>query len=266
MHSALQVFWRQLRALLGWAVLLAAPLAPAAELVAYNTYLYPPFVNDDGSGLAPTLVAFFNRQFKGQHTFRLDNIPRARLLAGPLANAGKFDGVVLLLAPTFIDDAEKTRYLWSRPLFDDFNVLVFRGPQKPQYTKLKELQGMTMGAIRGNRYSGLDEMVAKGELKQDMGSSELDNLRKIALGRIDFTQMTRLLYFSLIAKWDLGAGLAAIPRPEMPSFQRHVFVGRNHPQLAAQLDRALLALSCDAGWQREAHQWGFDIPACTVKK
>jgi polar amino acid transport system substrate-binding protein len=265
MHTAFQGL-RRLAVGVGWALFLAVPAAPAAELVAYNTYLFPPFANEDGSGVASTLVAFLNRHFKGQHTFKLENIPRARLLAGPLGTEGKFDGVALLLAPPFVSDADKTRYLWSRPLFEDHNVLVFRGPHRPKHTKLKELQGLTMGAIRGNQYAGLDDMVERGELKLDVSSSELDNLRKVALGRVDFTQMARLLYFSLIAKWGLGGQLVAIPRLEAAPFQRHVFVGLNNPGLAAQIDHALAALPCDVEWQREARVSGFEVPACVAPK
>jgi polar amino acid transport system substrate-binding protein len=265
MHTAFQGL-RRLAVGLSWALLLAVPAAPAAELVAYNTYLFPPFANEDGSGVASTLVAFLNRHFKGQHTFKLENIPRARLLAGPLGVEGKFDGVALFLAPPFVSDPDKTRYLWSRPLFEDHNVLVFRGPQKPRYTKLKELQGLTMGAIRGNQYSGLDEMVAKGELKLDLSSSELDNLRKVALGRADFTQMARLLYVSLATKWGLDTELVAIPRLEAATFQRHILVGLNNPGLAAQIDQALTALPCDVEWQREARVSRFEVPACMAPK
>ncbi|MES2584427.1 MAG: hypothetical protein V4627_17010 [Pseudomonadota bacterium] len=247
------------------AICLGVPVAQSAEFTAYNTYLQPPFLHDDGTGIAAVLVDFLNRQFKGLHTIKLVHMPRARLVATQLVQAEKFDGIGLLLAPPFVGDAGKTRFLWSRPLFEDYNVLIFRGPQTPPYTHLKELKGMTFGSIRGNQYNRLDDMVEKGELTVEKNTNELSNIRKVILGRVDFTQMNQLVYFSLISKWGLSGEVRAIAVPEVPSFQRHIFVGHNNPALAAQIDAALLALPCDPQWQRETKRNGADVPPCLVR-
>ena len=75
--------------------------AAAATLVAYNTYLYPPFRNADGSGLAADLVALLNRHMQGDQ-FKLVHVPRARLLVRLDDAADPFNGIAIFLNPALV--------------------------------------------------------------------------------------------------------------------------------------------------------------------
>lgn len=232
-------------------------------VMVFNTYQVPPFLINDTQGIAPLLVRFLNAQLQGRYRFVLQNLPRERLRVGYLSQGRSFNGVVILLAPTFVDDADMTRYLWTRPLFADYNVLAFRRSDALVVRSLQDLKGKTFAMVRGNRYAGLDEMVDTGQLRVEITSSELSNLHMVAVRRADFTQMSSLSFLYLSARQELqGTGLMAIPRPDSPVFQRRIMVGRGDPLLFGRINAALAQLPCDSAWQRLQKDIGFEDTSC----
>lgn len=248
------------------APLLCAPLACAEgrQVNAYNTYLYPPFVNEDGSGIAADLVARLNAHLAG-YTLVLRNVPRRRLMMLDTREQAKFDGVVLLLAPAFINDEKQPRFLWSDPVFEDYNVLVFAGTATPPVASAADLKGKRLGAILGNRYLYMEDLVQAGSIVREDTTGERLNLRKVVGGRVDFTQMNRLLYGHMAAEPEFRGKLAAIAEPGMPPFIRRLFVGPHQSALLGKLNVALAALPCDQQWRATAHRHRIVLPACAAR-
>lgn len=245
------------------AVLLAgAAAAQEITLTAINTYRYPPFVYPDGSGLCDVLVKHLNRQLKGRYKLELQHLPRMRLLRAHLDAPAPFDAVGLMLAPNFIDDDGRSRYLWSTPIFDDYNVLVFAGARPPPIRLLSDLQGKRYGTVRGYRYMGLETMIADGVIQLDLANDEYSNLRKLLAGRIDFTQMNRFMYRNLTSEKEFAGKLSSVRTPGPNSFTRHLFVARDRPDLLAAINEALATLPCNSDWQAVARKTDIVVPAC----
>lgn len=255
---------RQLACLLAMCWVAAGPAWAAVRTVTvFNTYQGPPFVINESAGIAPALLRFLNTQLHGKYRFELFNLPRERLRLAYLTRGRAFDGVVMLLAPPFVDDPEMTRFLWTRPLFEDYNVLVFRRGEMAAIKTLAELKGKTFAQVLGHRYGKLDAMVASGELQVEVSSSELSNLHMVALRRADFTQMNSLFFLYLRARPELqSADFSALPEPESPAFQRRILVGKGNPELFRLIDAALVQLPCDAGWQKAQKDIGFNAIGC----
>lgn len=253
---------RHLR-LLALAPLLCASQACAEgrQIDAYNTYLYPPFVNEDGSGIAADLVARLNAHL-ADYTLVLRNVPRRRLMMLDTREPDKFDGVGLLLASAFINDEKQPRFLWSDPVFHDYNVLVFAGKTAPPVASAADLKDKRLGAILGNRYLYLEHLVQAGSIVREDTTGERLNLRKLIGGRVDFTQMNRLLYGRLSAEPEFAGKLAAIAEPGMPPFIRRLFVGPHQAELLDKLNVALAALPCDKQWRATANRHSISLPAC----
>jgi polar amino acid transport system substrate-binding protein len=246
------------------ALLLAGRCAAAGEiaLTAINTYRYPPFVYPDGGGLCAELVKHLNQQLKGRYRFELQHLPRMRLLRAHLDSPQHFDAVGLLLSPNFIDDDGRSRYLWSTPVFEDHNVLVFAGPKPPPVRLLSDLKGKRYGTVLGYRYVGLETMIADGVIQLDLANNEYSNLRKLLAGRIDFTQMNRFMFNKLSSEAEFAGKLSAVRTPGPNSFARHLFVARDRPELLAAINEALATLPCNHDWQAAVHQAGIVAPAC----
>ncbi|MRV74387.1 transporter substrate-binding domain-containing protein [Duganella sp. FT92W] len=245
-------------------LLLAGSCAVAGEiaLTAINTYRYPPFLYPDGSGLCDILVRHLNQQLKGRYKFELQHLPRMRLLRAHLDAPLHFDAVGLMLAPNFIDDDGRSRYLWSTPIFEDYNVLVFAGATPPPVRLLSDLKGKRYGTIRGYRYMGLETMIADGVIQLDLTNDEHSNLRKLLAGRIDFTQMNRFMYRNVASEAEFAGKLSYVRTPGPNSFARHVFVARDRPELMAAINEALATLPCNPDWQAMAHKTDIVVPAC----
>lgn len=247
-------------------LLTAQPARAAEQLVdAYNTYLSPPFLTPEGGGLAAELVERLNAQLRGQYRLRLHHIPRQRLMLAEMRDPARFEGVGLLLSPAFVKEDRQPRFLWSEPIFHDYNVLVFAGPTPPHLASAADLAGLRFGAIIGYRYLYLEQLLAAGRIRrQDTGAERL-NLRKVALGRVDFTQMNRLLYGAIEGEAEFAGKLAAVPEPGAPPFARRLFVGPHRAALLARLNAALAALPCDPNWRASAARHGIDLPGCGIR-
>ncbi|MBY0243396.1 MAG: transporter substrate-binding domain-containing protein [Burkholderiaceae bacterium] len=246
------------------ALLLAGSGADAREITlsAINTYRYPPFLYPDGSGLCEVLVKHLNRQLKGRYQFNLQHLPRMRLLHVHLDAAQDFDAVGLMLAPNFIDDGDRSRYLWSTPIFEDYNLLVFAGAKPPAIRQLADLKGQRYGTVRGYRYIGLETMVANGVIEVDLANDEPSNLRKLLAGRIDFTQMNRFMYRNITAEQEFAGKVSSVRTPGPNNFTRHLFVARDKPELLAAINQALATLPCNPAWQAMARKTEIVVPAC----
>ncbi|CAN7270155.1 transporter substrate-binding domain-containing protein [Pseudoduganella sp. LjRoot289] len=238
-----------------------APQEAQQEVQAYNTYLHAPFLNEDGSGIAAELVACLNAHMSGVK-LHLNNISRRRLLLAQMRDAAAFEGVGLLLSPAFVNEDKQPRFLWSDPIFQDYNVLIFAGAAAPAVASVADLKGKRFGAVVGNRYLYMEEQVAAGSIMRHDTNGERLNLRKVANGRLEFTQMNRLLYGAMSAEPEFAGKLVAISEPGMPPFSRRIFVGPHHPEWMAKLNEALAALPCDRRWRATAGRHGIALAPC----
>ncbi|MDM4764925.1 hypothetical protein [Pelomonas sp. SE-A7] len=237
--------------------------ADEQRLAAYNTYAYPPFVEADGSGLAQDLVDALNRQLQGRYRFKLHNLPRIQLVRRTLADPAGFEGVVLFLNPSFVDDASLHRWHWSAKLFEDRNLLVFRNGEAPTLDSLKPLEGLRFGSMLGSRYPALDAMLAEGRLKKDSSTSATDLLRALCNRRVDFLQMNTLSYAAMAALPEFVGRVMAVEFPGRSQFSRHLMLRPGQHELAKALDEALPRLRCDARWSGRLRTLGIDPPACS---
>ncbi|WP_043311385.1 ABC transporter substrate-binding protein [Pseudomonas sp. ML96] len=244
--------------------ILALPCVAASpkSVQAFNTYETSPFLIAAQRGLVPELVEQLNTLLAEQYHIELRNLPRARLLQQYLSQPERFDGLVMLLNPSFIDDAEQQTYLWSKPLFDDYNVLVLRTGQAPAELDEGWLHGKRLLAVRGQRLPLLDELMTAGQLSREDFNSELQTLQMVAAGRGDFTHMNHLMFRHLVRKTGLDQRLVGIPVPGVAHFQRHILVGRGAAELLAPLNAAIDALHCQPEWRRTATRYGFATMPC----
>jgi hypothetical protein len=215
---------------------------------AYNYYLDPPFVSDQG-GLAQELVDYLNLKLAGEYRLKLVNEPHARVTRARLNEPATFGGIVLFAHPRFVDDPQQTRFLWTPGMFKDSAVLVFSGATAPPVKELTALTGKLLGGIPEHRYKGLDEMVAKGALRRLDSSSESVNLKLLEKGRIDFTLMGASTFNALRDELQLAGSIASLPVPGDPEFQRQILVGNSQPELAARLGKIVTAMPTDPQWR-----------------
>ncbi|MFT7775074.1 substrate-binding periplasmic protein [Roseateles sp.] len=244
---------------------MALPIAAQSaeiEVDAFNTYSVPPFIATAGRGLDMELVDYLNRKLQGSYRFKLSVLPRERLLKRHLNPPQQFVGLALFMAPQFVDDVAQQRFLWSPSLFDDQNMLIFRGAQRGRVQRLDDLKGLRFGGVLGYRYEGFDGMVAAGSLVKETAGSAQASLRQVCLGRVDFTQMSRVMFEALAAESGCADRLVLQPLPHSSPFGRRIMMGRADTELAARVSEIVEQMPCDREWRRVAAGHRISLPAC----
>lgn len=241
---------------------LAPVTASPKPVQAFNTYETSPFLTSDNKGLVPELIKQLNGLLAGQYRLELRNLPRARLLQQHLRQPKDFDGVAMLINPRFVNDVEQQSYLWSKPLFDDYNVLVLQARQAPSELKEDWLQGKRLLAVRGQRLPGIDELVATGRLQREDFNSEMQTLQMVTAGRGDFAFMNHLMFQHLAREAGVSDQLVGVPVPGAAHFQRHILVGKGASDLLEPLNAAIDMLHCLPEWRKTAAEYGFATMPC----
>lgn len=243
-------------------VLPIAAQSAEIDVDAFNTYSVPPFVASAGRGLDVEVVDYLNRKLQGSYRLKLSVLPRERLLKRHLNSPHRFAGLSLFMAPQFVDDVAQQQFLWSPPLFDDQNMLIFRGAPRSKVQRLEDLKGLRFGGVLGYRYVGFDDMVAAGSLVKENAGSAQASLRQVCLGRVDFTQMSRVMFDELAAESGCAERLVMQPVPQSAPFGRRIMMGRAYPELAAKINEAVEQMPCDREWRRVAAGHRINLPAC----
>ncbi|MDC8757045.1 substrate-binding periplasmic protein [Janthinobacterium fluminis] len=232
--------------------------AAAQTVEAFNTYLVGPYMVDTRQGLAQSLVDRLNLKLAPGYRLRLSHMPRIRLDTTELAKGDEFDGAVLFVNPRFVGDVAKTRFLWSKPLFIDCNLVISRESAPLDYAGPASLEGLRFGGVRGYRYLFVDDLVKAGKLQREDSQDELSGLRKVALARLDVTVVPYTIFSYLGADKALSRQLYVAPKP-LQCFARHILVGKGSPALLGALNQAIDQLASDRGWRAAQTYFHLDV-------
>lgn len=224
------------------------PVAAVDTITAFNSYAVAPYFIDADHGLAPALVERLNARLAPRYHLALRQIPRIRLDLSELSKGDAFAGTVLFINPRFVDDAARVRFLWTRPLFTDCNLVVSQHDAPVDYQGPASLEGLRFGGVRGYRYSVFDDLARAGKLVREDSQDEISGLNKVARRRVDLTVVPYTIYSYAVAEQALAPLLYVAARP-LQCFSRHILVSRANPDLLKALDLAIEALANDPQWK-----------------
>ena len=217
-------------AILAGVIFGAVPLSPAASaaaeevpLVLYNDYSPLVTDRDAGKGLAYDVADLLSKRSSGKYHFSVQVVPRKRLddmLASGQALVAPF------VAPVFFGDAAMTRYLWTAPLFNDRQEIVFNPAKPAPYETAASLNGKVVGGILGQLYQPLEDDIKAGRITREDVRGDDSNLAKLAAGRIDVVAISSLS-FNFLRRADARfAALQPSPKPLYPIERRFLVQGR----------------------------------------
>lgn len=234
---------------LAWLLLFAAGAAAATETMPlYVAYADPPFSTARADSLTIRLAAALSARSQGRYHFRAMQLPRKRLNA--MLGNPDWQGVVAWANPAWFRDEHMRRYTWSAPYMNDSNLVVSLRAHPVEYRDHgKSLAGLRLGSIAGQRYPDLEPLFNAGQARREDVGSELQNLHKLRLGRIDaaLVQASSMSYFrQTIPDLDQWLWVARQPRS---TFKRYLFTSRKHAGVVRFLDGALAELAREPDWQ-----------------
>lgn len=231
----------------------------ARPIPAYNTYLVAPYSIDAARGLARALATRLNAELPPEYQLEYRPIPRTRLHAAELSKDERFEGVVLFIAPRFVGDPYMTRYLWSKPLFVDCNLLISGRMQPIEYEGAASLVGRRFAGVRGYRYELIDQMAVTRRLQREDSQDELSGLQKVGLGRADFTVVPYTIYAHAAADKELGSLLHVASRAHQ-CFTRRILIGKaTPPGLLKAINQAIDTMAADEHWRALLGSYHLDL-------
>ena len=187
----------------------------------WSYHLSPPFALQGEQGLSAAFIELLNNEPANNRRFRfeLTELPRKRL---DMRLADNRPGVLLWVAPRFLNPTQAPRGRWSRPLLDDQQDVISRNSQPIDYRGPKSLHGLAFGGLLGHLYAGLDADVASGRIRREDVASDLQNLEKVSSGRVDAVLVphSTLLYYRKAGQFD---ELYVAPAP-LYAFRRHLLM------------------------------------------
>ncbi|NRR33549.1 transporter substrate-binding domain-containing protein [Oxalobacteraceae bacterium] len=227
-----------IRSLLAALLLAASAMAGARETIPlYVGYADPPFGTQRDDSLTIRLAARLSAYSNGRYEFRAMQMPRHRLNL-LLAQPG-WKGVVAWANPVWYKDESMRRYAWSQPYMRDADLVVSNRSAPMDYNNAASMLGMRVGCIAGHRYVDMDPLFEEGRSIRDDVASELQNLQKLRLGRIDVTliQASSMAYFrEVIPDIDSWLHVARVPRAV---YQRYLFTNRDNEEMMGFVNAAL---------------------------
>lgn len=217
-------------------------------VIAYAYHLKPPFITDvqKEQGLYYAFSAYVNAKL-GREALKTEYLPRKRL--EQFIHQPEFSGIVLGVNPVWLHDIDETHFLWTSALMMDRDELVSSAERPLQYNGPASLQGRLIGGVQGHYYYGIDEAVKAGQLRREDTDSELQNLTKLRVQRIDATIISRSTFDYLTRHYGGREFYALSARPH-DVYARRVLVPFKRRDVYDWLEPIMKQLPSDPTWQQ----------------
>lgn len=237
----------------------AGGLAAAEPIALYTHYDSAPFAVDEppsASSYSVRLAAWLSAQSAGRYQFVARQLPKLRLER--LLAQGDWSGVVAWGNPAWFGDSQRQRFLWSRSLMRDSDLLVSRQADPVLLSTLGVGPVRRFGGIIGHRYAALETSLQSGRLLREDAQSELSNALKLRHGRIDVVLVQASSLPHLRSQFEDFDRWAYVDKPALVQFERYLFTSRGNGPLMTFLDQALLKLEQAPEWRELLQLEGVD--------
>lgn len=230
--------------------LLAHQQARALETVPVWTYYFsPPFITAYQRGLSYDFIDLLNQFAKGQYRFEIEPLPRTRINRNL---EDKLPGIVLFVNWEWMQDSDKTKYLWSDPILSDRNEIISRRhgtpPIKIEFNGAESLKGMVFGGLTGRQYKGLEKAFERGDIIRRNVRNEEQNLALLLRDRIDVTSSAATVIRYKIKVTGLQNLVYFSAQPHF-SYTRHLLITPQLAKLEPLLNEFIISLDQNPSWQ-----------------
>lgn len=220
------------------------PVSPLT-ITAYSYHISSPFVRDQANaqGLNYELIRLL-QEHDPALKISLQLLPRLRL--DRMLESNDFDGMVLLVDPSWFSDAKMDRYVWTDALIHDANIVVSRMDKPIDFRTASSLSSRVIGGVRGYRYDGLDFRIRAGWTRRVDVNNEPDLLRLLSMRSVDAVIMSRLSFYDLTRH---ETNLWFVANKTQQDYQRRILISASRTDAHKTLCRAASAVAKDEKWK-----------------
>jgi ABC-type amino acid transport/signal transduction systems, periplasmic component/domain len=148
---------------------------------------WPPYLIEDSGGKLSGLLPDLLQEVLNPLGFEVKLLRLPNKRGWVMLDSGEVD--LHLKAREWVPNAED--YLWSDPLFDSEDVLLYSRERPIRFDTLEDLVGLRIAVVNSFVYPGLDEMFAAGEADRVPLDSPFAMLDLVAMGRADAAVVNR---------------------------------------------------------------------------
>ncbi len=165
-------------------------------IVGFNSVAWPPYLIKETNGKIHGIMIDVIKEIAAKHGFsvKIMELPEKRAIRGMVS--GEIDAYSK--AKEWV--AEPDAYLWTDPVVESTDVLIFPKDRPVDFETPDDLTGKTIGAILGYRYPTLEPYFADGRIERDDVKKDSLMLRKLLRGRDDAAIINKLVAFWVIRK------------------------------------------------------------------
>jgi len=217
------------------------------KITLYSHYDTPPFVTGIKDGLTYELANKLNKIAKGLYHFKVGILPRKRL--DNLLESHDWHGVVPWVNPAWFNDESKTRFLWTKPMMLDANLVISHKSKPIHYQGPASLNNLHLGGILGHRYKEIESLLKAGKIHREDVVSEFQNIEKLLIKRIDVMFISKSSLNFYLNEYPEFKQQIFIAKQERGRFNRHFLLPLEAEQLTRFLNQAIPELSQLSAWQ-----------------
>lgn len=220
---------------------LASAEQSAENITIYSHYEMPPFVTSKEEGLTYELANKLNELSNGKYNFNVEILPRKRL--DSVIESEDWRGLVPWVNPVWFNDKNKRRFSWSKVIMRDENLVISHQLKPVVYDGPSSLKNLTLGGIVGHRYVEIEPFVRSKEIKRDDVVTEIQNIEKLLLHRIDVLFMPRISLNYYINKYPRFKQQVFVSEKPRGSFERFFLMPKTADNLKIFINHALPKLT-----------------------
>jgi polar amino acid transport system substrate-binding protein len=163
-------------------------------IIGFNNVAWPPYLVKEINGKIHGIMIDVMKEIASRHGFsvKIAPLPEKRAIRG--ITGGDIDAYSK--AKEWVDNPNA--YLWTDPVLDSTDVLIFPEDRPVRFEKPDDLKGKQIGAILGYRYPLLEPYFADGRIKRDDVKKDSLMLAKLLKGRDDAAIINKLVAFWVI--------------------------------------------------------------------
>jgi len=216
-------------------------------VLVYAYHLKPPFIVDMAreKGIYYDFSSYINAR-NGPFDFQTIFVPRKRV-EHFLAN-NQLDGIVIGVNPTWFDDNDENKYLWTPALLLDQDEFVSLIHKPIVYTGAESLVGRTLGGVLGFYYFAVNDYIKQGLITRVDTIGEKEVLQMLLKGRADVGIVSRSTFNYLIPRTGWNNKFFLSPKPH-ETYARRILVPHNKKEIYTYLLPLLQNMDTNPEWQ-----------------
>jgi len=170
-----------------------------SEILVYTAHIKSPYIEDfeEKKGLYFDLLNMMNKNSE-LFEFKIRNIPRKRL--NKYLETGELKGIVIGANPIWYNDTFRKKYLWSKEIFLDKDIIISSKQKAFEYVNAKSSIGKVFVGVRGYHYKEIDKLEAQNLTKRFNVNDEKELLKMVLRKQIDFAIIGDKTYKAALIK------------------------------------------------------------------